>query len=163
MPAVRLALPLSIALLASCGDSGQITAPTSTPSPGFAAKPNPSFLPFAFTVANCVELVDVTGTFHPVVQSFVGPGGKELFKFHINAKGTGVGESTAARYQWNDRLFDITNIVPAKTVSFILNDNTRLIGQGGAANARFAVRIKMTINANGEVTVDKLAVHDTCG
>jgi hypothetical protein len=57
---------------------------------------------------------------------------------------------TGARYQWNDRLFDITNIAPVGTVSFILNDFTRLIGQGGAVDARVAVQIKVTINANGE-------------
>jgi hypothetical protein len=114
-------------------------------------------------VENCAEPVDVSGTFHEVAQFFVGPGGKEHFRFHINAKGTGVGQLTGARYQWNDRLFDITNIAPVGTVSFILNDYTRLIGQGGAVDTRFAVQTKVTINANGEIIVDRFVVRDACG
>lgn len=133
------------------------------PGPEFAAVPNPSFQPFAFTVESCAEPVDVSGTFHGVVQFFVGPRGKEHFRFHINAKGTGVGQLTGARYQWNDRLFDIENIAPTGATSFILNDYSRLIGQGRAVDARFAVQIKVTITATGEVVVDRLVVRDTCG
>jgi hypothetical protein len=155
-------------LLLAC-ESG--TAPQSpTPAeegvplgPEFAAVPNPSFQPFAFTVATCGEPVDVSGTFHQVMRFFVGPGGKQHFRFHINAKGTGVGQLTGARYQWNDRLFDITNIAPAGTVSFTLNDNTRLIGQGRALNLQLAVQNKVTITATGRVVVDRLVVRSACG
>jgi len=131
--------------------------------PEFAAVPNPSFQPFAFTVTTCGEPVDVSGTFHPVVQFFVGPGGKQQFRFHINAKGTGVGQLTGARYQWNDRLFDITNVAPAGTLSFILNDYARLIGQGRAIDLRFAVQSKITITATGKVVVDRLVIRSACG
>jgi hypothetical protein len=131
--------------------------------PEFAAVPNPSFQPFAFTVATCTELVDVSGTFHFVEQFFVGPGGKLHFRFHINAKGTGVGQVSGARYQWNDRLFDITNIAPSQTFSFILNDYARLIGQGRAINLRFAIQRKITVTATGQVVVDRLIVRDACG
>ena len=57
----------------------------------FAAKPNPSFQPFAFTVSNCVEDVDVSGTFHEVLQGV--PGVDQHLLFHINAKGIGVGRN----------------------------------------------------------------------
>lgn len=157
---------LSALLLAACEPGTAPEGPAGGESvlgPELAAKPNPSFQPFAFSVDNCVETVDLSGTFHQVVQFFLGPGGKGHFRFHINAKGTGVGQLTGARYQWNDRLFDITNIAPAGAVSFILNDYTRLIGQGGAANFRFATQIKVTINAVGVATVDRLVVRATCG
>jgi hypothetical protein len=131
--------------------------------PQYAPVPNPSFQPFAFTVATCDDTVDVSGTFHGTVQFFVGPGGKEHLRFHINAKGTGVGQLTGARYQWNDRLFDITNIAPAGAISFILNDYTRLIGQGRATDVRFAVQNKITITAKGRVVVDRLVVRSACG
>jgi hypothetical protein len=162
MPSLRRALFLSMALLGGCGDSGQITAPTDTSKPDFAARPNPSFQPFAFTVSNCVEPVDVSGTFHQVVTTVESAGGRGHLHFHINAKGTGVGELTGARYQWNDRLFDNDQIVAGQPGSFILNDNTRLVGAGGAPNASFAVQIKVTVNGNGIVTVDRLRVRDTC-
>jgi hypothetical protein len=158
---------LTVVLLAAC-ESGvapnELSVEQTPIAAGTAAvaKPNPSFQPFAFSVDNCVETVDLAGTFHPVVQGFVGPGGKEHFKFHINAKGTGVGQLTGARYQWNDRLFDITNIAPSGTVSFTLNDHARLIGQGAAVNLRLATQIKVTINAQGTVTVDRFRARAIC-
>jgi hypothetical protein len=127
------------------------------------AVPNPSFQPFAFAVDNCVETVDLTGTFHEVVQAFVGPGGKTHFRFHINAKGTGVGRLTGARYRWNDRLFDITNIALRGAFSFTQNDKARLIGQGSAVNTVVALQIKGTLNAQGVVTVDRITATSTCG
>ena len=170
MRSARLALRtlLPVALLAACSDSGQPTAPdapTLEPAsgPDFFARPNPSFQPFAFTVDNCVEPVAITGTFHETLQFFIGPGGKLHFRFHTNAKGVGIGEVTGTRYQWNDRLFDITNVAPRGTESFTLNDRTRLIGQGGAPNATFAVQVKVTINANGTFTVERVRFLEVCG
>ncbi|MGH7580570.1 MAG: hypothetical protein ACREM9_10395 [Gemmatimonadales bacterium] len=165
-PRLLMCFTLAALLLAACEPGTAPEAPAAIEAavdPQFAARPNPSFQPFAFSVDNCVETVDLSGTFHEVVQFFVGPGGKEHFRFHINAKGTGVGQLTGARYQWNDRLFDITNIAPAGAVSFTLNDNARLIGQGRAANFRAAVRIKLTINAAGVVAVDRFVARVTCG
>jgi hypothetical protein len=49
------------------------------------------------------------------------------------------------------------------TESFILNDYTRLIGQGAAVDTRFGVHIKVTINANGVLVVDRFRTRDTCG
>ena len=168
MPRASLMATLALLLIVACesGTGPEVPAAGAAPAgvgPGFAAVPNPSFQPFAFTVENCVEPVEVSGTFHAVQQFFVGPGGKEHFRFHLNAKGTGVGQLTGARYQWNDRLFDITNIAPTGAVSFILNDFTRLIGQGRAVDTRFAIRIKVTINADGETIVDRVVTRSTCG
>lgn len=158
---------LATALLIAC-DSGPTPVEPSAEleaiayQPASAARPNPSFQPFAFSVDNCVETVDVAGTFHEVIQFFVGPNGKEHFRFHINAKGTGVGRTTGARYQWNDRLFDITNAVPSGRLTFTLNDRARLIGQGAAVNTVVAIQIKVTVNAQGNVTVDRFRALAVC-
>ncbi|RPJ63939.1 MAG: hypothetical protein EHM24_23690 [Acidobacteria bacterium] len=158
----RLPMVSLLCILAACGDAG--TAPDNdgpaATAPAFAAKPNPSFQPFAFTVSNCLENVDVSGTFHPVLRGI--PGVDRHILFHINAKGTGVGQTTGARYQWNDRLFDNDHVLATGQTSFILNDNTRLIGQGGAPNAVFHLRIKVTVNARGVVTVNRFVVRDDC-
>jgi hypothetical protein len=158
----RLPMVGLLCILAACGDAG--TAPGSAgpdvTGPVFTAKPNPSFFPFAFTVSNCLEDVDISGTFHPVTRGI--PGVDRHFLFHINAKGTGVGQTTGAKYQWNDRLFDNDHVTVTGPISFVLNDNTRLVGQGGAPNAVVHVRIKVTVNAKGVVTVDQLAVLDRC-
>jgi hypothetical protein len=159
---------LAVVLLAAC-ESGLAPGEPSIEQediayrPASAAVPNPSFQPFAFSVDNCVEIVDLAGTFHQVVRVFIGPGGKQHFRFHINAKGVGVGRLTGARYQWNDRLFDITNITPAGAVSFTRNDKARLIGQGSAVNTDIATRAKLTVNAQGRVTVDRITARARCG
>jgi hypothetical protein len=154
-------------MLVAC-DSGAPTEPSVDRAgvasrPASVAKPNPSFQPFAFSVDNCVETVDLTGTFHEVVHLFIGPGGKEHFRFHINAKGVGVGQLTGARYQWNDRLFDITNIAPAGALSFTQNDYARLIGQGSAVNTVVKFRVKITVNAQGVPTVERITARSRCG
>ena len=159
---------LAAVLLVACESGLAPGEPSAAPEavadrPASVAVPNPSFEPFAFSVDNCVELVDLTGTFHAVVRFFVGPGGKEHFRFHINAKGTGVGQLTGARYQWNDRLFDITNFAPSGTVSFTLNDKARLIGQGSAVNTDVSFQAKITVNAQGGVTVDRFRARARCG
>jgi hypothetical protein len=152
---------LSIALLlilCACADAG--TAPDAGPAvagPELAARPNPSFQPFSFVVTSCIEPVLVTGTFHEVDRGTVGD---QHIRFHINAKGVGVGQETGARYQWNDRLFDNTNLVRGQTS--VLNDFTRLIGQGGAPNISAHVRAKLTVRPNGTVVVDRFDVKDTC-
>ena len=90
------AAALVVVLLVACEPGAGPVEPSveSQPfvhQPVSVAKPNPSFQPFAFSFDNCVETVDVAGTFHEVIQVFVGPNGKEHFRFHINAKGTGRG------------------------------------------------------------------------
>jgi len=167
MPRLSAFAALATALLIAC-DSGPMPGEPSAELEGIAyqpasvAKPNPSFQPFAFSFDNCVETVDVAGTFHGVTQVFVGPNGKEHFRFHINAKGTGVGRTTGARYQWNDRLFDITNVVPSGRGTFTLNDRTRLIGQGAAVNTVVATQIKVTVNGQGNVTVERFRALAVC-
>jgi hypothetical protein len=159
---------LAVVLMAACESSPTPSEASEEQSamayqPAAVARPNPSFQPFAFAVDNCVETVDLTGTFHGVTEFFVGPGGKEHSRFHINAAGTGVGRLTGARYQWNDRLFDITNITPNGTGTFTQNDYARLIGQGSAVNTVVTLQAKLTVNAQGVVTVDRITARSSCG
>jgi hypothetical protein len=154
---------LAVVLLVACESGAAPVEPQPFGyRPASIAKPNPRFLPFAFSVDNCVETVDVAGTFHEVTEVFVGPNGKELFRFHVNAKGTGVGRTTGARYQWNDRLFDLSNAVPSGRLTFTLNDRTRRIGQGAAVNTVVATQIKVTVNGQGNVTVDRFRALAVC-
>jgi hypothetical protein len=136
------------------------------PPPNFAAADaSPVFLPFAFTVNNCAELVDVSGQFHLTVRDFVNANGKRQFKFRVNAKGRGVGQTTGAVYEWQEQFLDIYNFSPGDGT---LRTNTwyqhaRLIGHGQAVNAHFHLEFKVTFNANGDVTAFHFRVRDTCG
>lgn len=153
----RLSVALLV-ILCACADAG--TAPETGPTaaaPELAARPNPSQQPFQFTVTSCIEPVLVTGSFHEVDR--VSGDGAHV-RFHINAKGVGVGLETGARYQWNDRLFDNSNLVRGETR--VLNDFTRLIGQGGAPNISLHVQGKFTARPNGTVVVNRFVAKDTC-
>jgi hypothetical protein len=165
MSPLRRSAGLALVALAAafgCGESPLSIEGSAIDEPRLAAVPNPSFEPFAFTFPGCTEEVDLSGTFHDSSKFLVGPNGKLLFRFHINAKGTGVGQTTGSTYQWNDRLFDITNVAPGGAFTFILNDHTRLIGQGTVPNLDIRAKIKVTVNANGDVTVDVSRFEAIC-
>jgi hypothetical protein len=68
MPRLPAFAALATALLIAC-DSGPTPGEPSGEleaiayQPASAARPNPGFQPFAFSVDNCVETVDVAGTY----------------------------------------------------------------------------------------------------
>jgi hypothetical protein len=74
-----------------------------------------------------------------------------------------VGQSTGAKYEWNDVIQDSfgfdADFAPFHE-TFIRR--FRLIGQGAVPDRRFDVTFHITINANGEVTSFKFDVSDTC-
>ncbi|MGH2393114.1 MAG: hypothetical protein ACRDGH_06400 [Candidatus Limnocylindria bacterium] len=152
----------ALAVVLGCDGSPSSVDQLAFDEPRLAAVPNPSFQPFDFTFPGCTEDVDLSGTFHDNSKFLFGPNGKVLFRFHINAKGTGVGQSTGSTYQWNDRLLDITNVAPEGAFTFILNDHTRLIGQGTTPNLDIRVKEKVTVNANGDVIVDVFDFEAIC-
>ena len=47
-------------------------------------------------------------------------------------------------------------------MTFTLNDRTRLIGQGAAVNTVVATQIKVTVNGQGNVTVDRFRALAVC-
>lgn len=139
--------------LSAC-DGSRGTAPTPKPtSPRLAVLDNERQLPFAFDVETCDEVVHISGVFHVVVTEAVSPSGNDNFRFHINAKGTGVGATSGATYQWNDAINDTENFRDGPGVVIAAPQTTELIGQGGVSDIHFRARFHVTVNANGELTV----------
>jgi hypothetical protein len=108
--------------------------------------------PFGGTVDVCGELVDFEGEFHVVTNFVESKSGNVMSKFHINAKGTGVGQTSGAVYQWNDAINESFNA--SKGLNFTGNQSWLLIGQGKAPNFKLNSTFHITINANGEVTAE---------
>lgn len=99
----------------------------------------------------CDEPVDVTGVFHPVTQFNVSNSGQVNVKFHINAKGKGVGVFSGAKYEWNDNLKTSENFDANDGAPYVFSDYgyLRLIGQGPAANHQGRYQFHITFDANG--------------
>ena len=51
---------------------------------------------------------------------------------------------------------------PVGTGTIILNDHIRFVGRGRAADARLALQIKLTINAQGVVIQDRVVAREIC-
>jgi hypothetical protein len=160
----RLGLLASLAAASMAGTACETAlAPLEVPALSFAVVEN-SRNEFVFFVSPCNgEAIDGSGIFHLKVSSTVTPSGRVNGTFHINAKGTGVGLTTGAKYEWNDVIqesfgFDADEAPIHDTVT----RRFRLIGQGGVPDRRFDVIFHITINANGKVTSFKFDVSDTC-
>ena len=99
----------------------------------------------------CDEPVDVSGVFHPVTQINVSNSGQVNVKFHINAKGKGVGVFSGAKYEWNDNLKTSENFDANDGAPYVFSDYRylRLVGQGPAANYQGRFHFHVTFDANG--------------
>jgi hypothetical protein len=143
----------AMAGIAGC-DSARTTAPAATPTaPRFALIDNERDLPFAFSVNTCDETVDLSGVYHVVVASTTSASDNTTDRFHINAKGTGVGETSGATYQWNDAINQTQNIRDGAGIVISAPQTTALVGQGGVSDIHFRARFHVTVNANGDLTV----------
>lgn len=110
------------------------------------------WLPFIALIDVCgEELVEFQGMYHYTETLRFSDNGKIHYKFHINAKGTGVGLSSGTTYQWNDSINESANLSPGESYTFTQTWN--MIGQGDAPNLRIKARFHVTVNANGELTV----------
>lgn len=139
-------------------------APLETPAISAAVVQN-DWGEFDFFIPPCNgEAIDGSGRFHTKISSTVTPSGRVSGTFHINAKGKGIGQTTGAKYEWNDAINESFAFDSNDGASFTdtFTRSFRLIGQGNVPDRRFDVTFHVTINANGEMTSSKLQVSDTC-
>lgn len=138
-------------LIAACGrEPAGPAALTLDRGPSFNS--SPQFFPFNFLVPICTEVVDVTGQFHPVFKFTEDGNGGFHFKGHFNAKGTGIGLTTGATYNWNDAINQEDNFrAPQETFTF--QQSLELIGRGQAANFRLRALFHVTVTPNGVVNI----------
>jgi hypothetical protein len=160
----RVGLLASLATASMAGAACETAVgPPETPAISLAVVEN-SRNEFVFFTPPCNgEVIDGSGIFHLKTSSTVTPSGRVNGTFHINAKGKGVGQSTGAKYEWNDAInesFGFDADFAPFTNTF--TQRFRLIGQGGVPDRRIDVTFHITVNANGEVTSFKSEISDTC-
>ena len=131
------------------------TAPTAIPrSPRLAVSTNESDRPFAFNVTGCTEVVRVTGTFHVLFASTVSASGETMDRIHINANGTGIGRTTGAEYGFNDEINLTQHTASGSLRTDSQIETLKLIGRGAVPDQIVRARFRVTVNANGETTVE---------
>lgn len=172
-PLLILAMATGVTL--SCGDGPtgiaddiSVQGARAIPaSPLFAAGGNGAeviWAPFEFMVEGCPGMEDVwvQGYSHTIRKEPTEGANNQHGLLTVNAQGIGVGQSTGARYLWNDKLTDYHYRVHAVGSGLKQALHSRLIGQGSAPNQRFKGMITYIVNGNGDVTVDVEEAVQVC-
>jgi hypothetical protein len=153
------ALAVAVLATASCNEP----APTEVSSPAselnLAVTQNAKDLHWEGLLAGepCGDQVWVEAMEHWVVKYTEGPSGRVLSGWHYNGSGTGVGTPSGNTWKlrWQGNAYvakDGTDGWPF--VRHYVHDGV-LIGHGNAPNITFKVNNKLTINASGDVTVNR--------
>jgi hypothetical protein len=116
--------------------------------------------PFAFPFFDSCnnEFVDVSGTFHLVVNT---SGDKTIFR--LNAKGKGVGQDTGRKYEWNDNIHQTVDDPAGTEVSVKATQKLRLISHGKDLNLVLDVEFTFEVDADGNVTSTNVFVTNCRG
>ncbi len=127
-----------------------------------AAPPTVVIVPVdAVVLSTCAENVHVTGD---MVEStsIVTKNGITHFSFHVRAHLDGVGVTSGESYTLNASTLEEQNSkgdFPAEA-NIVLHE--LLVSRGGSPNEKVTIRIHITINANGDVVVDRSDMSDDC-
>lgn len=121
--------------------------------------------PLVNTVFNvCTgEWVDIEGEFLVVVRQVLSSSGRSHFRIHVSVHVEGTGQSTGTGYVSNEQLNLVANGGSGGASVFVLEFRILTVSKGSAANAAGRIRAHVTVNAVGEVTVDRFEfVFDEC-
>lgn len=156
--------------LAACAESA--TAPSDV-TPAFAATTSTISVidPLALTVfvpcalGGAGENVDLTGWLHVVIHTSVSNSGILHAKTHFQPQNlSGTGQVSGDGYRGVGVTQDNVSLHPGGfPVSFTFVNNFRMIGQGKGNNYQVHENAHVTVNANGDVTVDHSNFRVTCG
>ena len=113
-----------------------------------------SFVVFVPCANGCAgETVPLDGFLHTLINVRSNANGGFGLKLHFQPQGvTGVGSVTGDKYQATGVTQQNANVNAAVTVTFV--NNFRVIGQGPGNNFLVHENAHVTVNANGETTVD---------
>jgi hypothetical protein len=153
--------PIALTAFLACSDArtAAITAPVA-PAIGSSANARAStfttneILPFGFEATECGnETVVVSGNVHIVSHGTVNGAGHVQAVFHVNPQNIrGFGVTTGAEYLAPGMLQTVSNVNGAAPVTETYVNNFELIGLGQAPDFTLHQTIRLTINANGDVT-----------
>lgn len=149
---------LSIAVLAACGDSGQLLAPPAERLDAANTETTSEFVPFSTAVfVPCAnggggETVQVDGTLHTVFPITETPNGLRV-SVHENPQGvTGTGLTTGDTCHATGSFNSHLHLAPGVTENF--QRQFLLIGPGPDNNFTIHQTAHITITPNGDITTE---------
>lgn len=160
-----LAAVASVVLVAivACGDAGShaVTAPGTPALVSVSSQRASTFttndiFPFGFEATECGnETVVVSGNVHVVAHGTINSAGHVQAVFHVNPQNIrGYGLTSGTQYLAPGMLQTVSNVNgPAPVIETYVN-NFELIGLGAAPDFTLHQTMRVTINANGEVTAE---------
>jgi hypothetical protein len=144
----RLIVVLALAALAAVPAAAEVTSNVRVDISGSIANPCNG------------EIVNFAGTAHYVFRTTVDANGGLHVGVNANAQVKGTGATTGAKYVANEQLHQQINLAGAGTTTLV--HNLALKGQGQVPNFVLMERVHVTVNANGEVTVDRTESSSEC-
>ena len=162
---------LSIAVLAGCGDSGQPLAPTPAAPPAARASAETattiSYVPTSATAfvpcanGGAGEIVELSGTLHRVTHVTETGNGTVHIKLHENLQDvSGTGLTTGDTYRGAGSFNGEVTLGPGQVRT--IENQFLLIGPGPDNNFTVRSLRHLTVNANGEVTVQTVVTSMEC-
>jgi hypothetical protein len=153
--------------VAGCDDPTPTEATPALSGPQHAVTVNEKDLPFGpatlFPNPVCGDEVTAVGTDHWVEKYTETPNGRILISWRTNYTGTATGSPSGHTWkmsgQWGGQA-----TVDADGFPYVESDvnSYNLIGQGNVPNIVFKARYQLTINAPGDIVVDRLVIDAKC-
>jgi hypothetical protein len=163
--------PIALTTLLACSDAGSdaVTAPI---TPALASVNNlrastfttNEIFPFGFEATECGnETVVVSGNLHVVTHGTVTGSGHLQAVLHVNPQNIrGFGVTTGTEYLAPGMLQVVSNVNGGAPLTETFVNNFELIGLGAAPNLTLHQTVRVTINANGEITAAFDHLTTTC-
>ena len=131
---------------------------------------NNVIIPFARVIFNpCAcdgvgEFIEFTGSIHKMLYIKIDNNGIWHWKFHNHPIGVkGIGLTTGDIYNVNGGMSSITKTTPDMLpINMNYIDKTKIIGPGPDNNYSMYIHEHMTMNANGEITVEFSDIRIEC-
>jgi hypothetical protein len=121
-----------------------------------------AFIPCALGGAG--EIALVTGNLHSLIHVTTSDAGNTVVKTHFQPMGlAGTGQTSGLKYQATGVTQDVLTVNGDPPWNFTFVNNFRFIGQGPGNNFHAHTTAHITVNANGEVTVDFSLDRTSCG
>ena len=106
------------------------------------------------------ETVTYEGASHVVFRATLDASGGIHLGIHLNTSVKGTGGTTGAKYSASEVINQKLNLTAAGTETVV--HRFKLNGQGQVPNFTFVETLHITVNANGDVTVDRTETSAEC-
>jgi hypothetical protein len=163
----RLFTPALIAAVCLAVGCDEPTPTEVTPEPSdlqFSVTSNEKDVPFAFGAAGCGDQIWIEGTDHWVVKRTETPSGRIQWSWRTNFSGSAIGTLSGNRWKVTgtygyQEVLDGNDGFPYVAK---YQDWAVFVGLGQTPNVKWKANFHVTINASGDVVVERRPFDVTC-